>query len=114
MKKITSVFLMGGLWLASLSAIAAPVWKSATTIQGIQAGADGSFILALPAGSDPVCTNGGVFFYVAPGQNGVTPEGARVILSVALLAYASGKQIHLLYDNSTQACYVQTLHLTNT
>jgi hypothetical protein len=45
-------------------------------------------------------------FYVAAGQNGVTADGAKSILSTAFLAFALGKTLNIFFDSSTSYCYV--------
>lgn len=112
MKKVKFLLLTA---LLSTSAIshAENLWVNDTNITGIQALNDGRFILYLPAGSGPVCNEGGKLFYVVPGQNGVSAEGAKTILSLALVAQSTKNKASIKYDNSTASCYVQQFYLNN-
>jgi hypothetical protein len=110
MKKIIFLALFYSL---STNIFAANTWKNATYIEGVQALNDNRFILYLPAGSDPICKEAGKLFYVAPTQNGVTVDGAKNILSLALVAFTTGKKVSIRYNNGTSSCYVQQIHLRN-
>lgn len=109
MKKLIYLLCLVCLSLISFNSFAARIDN--TVILGIQNGTSGDFIITLPPNSDPKCTNGGVYFYVAAGQNGLNSDGVKVLLSLALVAYSSGVKVHVVYDNSTQACFVSSINV---
>ncbi|NQZ09966.1 MAG: hypothetical protein HRT35_22675 [Algicola sp.] len=111
--KIFNALLATCVLACSSTAMAENVWKTQTNIEGVQALHDGSYILYLPLGTDSTCNEGGKLFRVAENQNQVTQEGARNLLTVALVAYTSKKKVSVLYDNGSASCYVQQIHLRN-
>ena len=113
MKKIICLLSIIGLLLVPMSSFATNVWKTGTTIQGLQVLPDGGFILYLPVGTDGVCPEGRLM-YVAVNQNSITQEGLKTTLSVAMLAYSTGNLVSIVYDNAANSkCYVQQLYLSN-
>jgi hypothetical protein len=75
---------------------------------------NGGFVIGFvdsPAG----CTNANnpKYLYVAVGSNGVTQDGAKMMLGVALTGFAAGKRVSAAFDNSTPNCYVNRLLVTD-
>ncbi len=68
---------------------------------------DGSFVLGFTQGST-FCQsqNSPQYFYVTPGQNNVTADGAKATLATALTAFALGRTLSVYFDDSTIYCYV--------
>jgi len=97
--------------LFSSQSYAANKWKIGTKIYGVQALVSGAFIDYGQNGDGPACTEGGKLFYVAVGQNGVTEEGLKTLLSVALSAFAAEKQVSFQYNDSTSSCYISTIYM---
>lgn len=107
--KVIITFL--AIFFISSESYAANKWKNGTKIYGVQALASGAFIVYGQNGDDPACAEGGKLFYVAVGQNGVTEEGLKSLLSVALSAFAAGKQVSFQYNDSTPSCYISTIYM---
>ena len=94
-------------------AVAANAWHTARPTQ-VQPYADGSFTIQLDTDAGSTCPNqagsGGADTYlVKSGQNGVTADAVRNMLSVALTAHSLGRQVSLYYDGATSSCYVNRL-----
>jgi len=94
-------------------AYAVNTWINGTTITGVQVEEDGGVILYLPSNSDPDCLEGGKLFYVALNQNNMSAEGLKNILALSLVALTTGKQISILYEESTPNCYVKQVYLSS-
>ena len=72
----------------------------------MQSLADGGFLIYGLVGAN---AEGGKQFYVQAGQHGMTPPGVKSAMAVALLAFATGKNITFAYDNATTHYYVSTV-----
>jgi formylmethanofuran dehydrogenase subunit E-like metal-binding protein len=74
---------------------------------------DGSFVIIF-ASSQPVCTNDPTaqYFYVSPGNNGVTADAVKAMLATSLTAYALEKKISLAFESASSYCYVNRLQIT--
>jgi len=97
----------------SIPASAAEEWAS-SNVKFVYPLSNGGFVIGLvdsPAG----CTNANnpKYLYVAVGSNGVTQDGAKMMLSVALTGFAAGKRVSVNFDNSTPNCYVNRLLVTD-
>ena len=68
--------------------------------------ADGSIDSDAPSCSN---TNQPKYDYVRSGENGMTPEGVRNLLSSSLAAAAQGKPVSINFDSATQHCCVNRL-----
>ena len=107
--------LMAAAAAASISipASAAEEWAS-SNVKFVYPLSNGGFVIAFvdsPAG----CTNANnpKYLYVAVGSNGVTQDGAKMMLGVALTGFAAGKRVSAAFDNSTPNCYVNRLLVTD-
>jgi len=97
-------FLVG-----SYQAIAADVWHSAK-IKQVYPLSQGDFILTFEQDS-PACLNGNTpkYYYVAVGQNGVTADALKNLLSVSLAAAAQRKTVVINFNDQSTACYINRL-----
>lgn len=103
---IASITALCGL-IAPLGTATAAIELSAQLhINAILSAPQGGFLLLLPA-SNPACGNSGNQFYVTVGQVGMTAEGAKAALAVALTAYALKKPIRVYFDPAISGCPVQ-------
>ena len=100
------LFLVIGIFSASLSHA---TWKYGMSINNIQGLSSGGFIIYGPSGSGPTCGEGGKLFYVRENHNSQTVDGVKTALSIALLAFAAGKEITLLYDETSAGCDVNII-----
>ncbi|ABD82270.1 hypothetical protein [Saccharophagus degradans] len=84
-----------------------------STIKTIYPLANGDFVLIFNTDSllCPV-DNTGKYHYVRVGQNDVTSEGARNMLSVALAAAAMGKEVDINFDITDERCFINRLFIT--
>jgi hypothetical protein len=99
--------LMVLVLIACNSAFAANSWKNNVPIVGLYNVPTGGFLMFLPPGTDPACGPSSNLFYVLPGQNGVTADGAKAALAIALTAFTLGKTVNILYDNTISNCPIQ-------
>ncbi|MFA0813629.1 response regulator receiver protein [Microbulbifer epialgicus] len=95
--------------LFSLSATAEQATYT-STISKVYPLADGGFIVAFKEDS-PNCPRNLTPKYhsVEVGKNGVTQEGLNLIFSAALAAGASGKPVTIVFDGSSENCYINRL-----
>ena len=79
-------------------------------VESIYPQGDGSFSLSFES-DHASCTNANTpkHYYVAAGQNGVSAAGVEHMLSVALTAASTGKQINIEFDETVAECYVSRL-----
>jgi len=72
--------------------------------------ANGNFVMAF-ANSPASCTNvnSPKYFYVSVGANGVTSDGAKGLLASALLAFATGKKVTIVFESSSSSCDVNRM-----
>ena len=95
--------------VCSFQTLAADVWHTAK-IKHVYPLSQGDFILRFEQDS-PACLNGNTprYYYVAVGQNGVTADGLKILLSVSLAAAAQKKSVVINFSDSTDACYINRL-----
>jgi len=109
--RLASFMVCAGLAFFGMTstARAASVWLEAT-IAFVYPQADGSLTLAFNEDS-PTCLNPASpkYYNVAVGQNGMTADGVRNILSAALWALTAGNRVQVNFDDSTTKCYVNRL-----
>ena len=110
MKLITcSVALF--LSLTSFNTLAANVWNSPDLITKVQVIHHGGFIVYFENVFNTTCSGDGNRSYVYSGQNGVTDDGVKALLSTALLALSTGIPASVKYDDTNSNCWVQYLKL---
>lgn len=85
------------------------VWHTAH-VERVYPQGDGRFVLTFTKNSD-TCPNTSTpkFHYVAVGQKGVTQEGMNQMFSTALSAAVSGRELTIVYDPTTNYCYIDRL-----
>jgi len=86
-------------------------WSGALTITNIEIVNDGGFLVYPSGGLSAACTAGGIYVYA--GQNNVTTDGVKALLSVVLTALTSGKTVQILYDDSTPQCYGRYIQINS-
>lgn len=93
---------------------AADVYAS-SRIKEVYPLSNGTFVLTFKD-RNPACNNNGAgdpYFYVAVGLNGVTADGAKMILATALTAAAQGRVVHYVWDSAnTSTCPINRLSVS--
>ncbi len=77
-----------------------------STVKSVYPLSDGSFVVILTNDTSTCTAPTPKYFYVTPGQNGVTLDGAKAMLATALTAFATGSSLALSFDDATTSCYV--------
>jgi hypothetical protein len=115
MKRVPALVVLsaGVASMLTLPAVAAEVWV-ASLVKWIYPQGDGQTIVLVLETESAQCTSPASpkYFYVTVGQNGVTQEGLKNIFATASLALATDKMLHVAFDDSTQACYVNRVLIT--
>ena len=106
MKKIAAVLTL--VLMFQPTAHANNVWFQ-SRIAAIYPNGDGTVVLTF-ADVAAGCTNSSSpkYFYLQVGQNGMTQEGLKNIMSVALTAAVTDKTVSVVFDDSSQYCYVNS------
>lgn len=102
------VFFVCALVMAvSPTANAAVKWTTDSKVNVVQALNDGGFLITLDRVVNPVCQGAGDSkrVHIYPGQNGVTAEGAKALLSVAITAMVSNLNVSIMYDDAASNCW---------
>jgi len=108
LKKTLVLFL---LILSNFSFAATDAWHEAE-IKTIYPLADGNFIIIFKFDSaNCPATNNGKYHYVEAGAFGMTKEGVKNALSVALSAAAMGKILKINFDTSNVKCSVNRMQI---
>jgi hypothetical protein len=105
----TLVVLLLGATVQSASA--SPVWTAVGTIAYVQVIEDGEFLVYTSAPLSAPCTQAHAI-YIYLNENGVTTDGVKALLAVALTAITAGKNVLILYDDSTPACYGKYIQIS--
>lgn len=85
------------------------VWHTAHVRQ-IYPLSNGSWVVMFVTDSNSCLNaNPNKYYYVTPGVNGVTLDGAANMLSVALTAAATDREITVIFDDAAANCYVNRL-----
>jgi len=99
------------LILSNFSFAATDAWHEAE-IKTIYPLADGNFIIIFKVDSaNCPATNNGKYHYVSDGAFGMTKEGVKNALSVALSAAAMGKTLKINFDTSNVKCSVNRMQI---
>lgn len=106
MRRFIQVTMLAAFFGWTSAAVAASQFVQSSLVF-VYPQADGSFVLGFAQGST-FCQspNSPQYFYVTPGQNGVTADGAKAMLATALTAFGLGKTVSLAFDDATPYCYV--------
>ncbi len=111
-KNLRYAFKLGLLLtlLTVSSANAAPTWHEAK-ITEVYPLANGAFIISFDSDST-ACTSSSVpkYYYVEVGQNGMTQEGLKNMLSVSLTAASLQVDVLISFDDSSAYCYVNRIN----
>lgn len=97
------------LMLLISSAANAATWYS-SEIKWIYPVSDGSFIITFK-GETPNCSDPSNYHYVKAGENGMTAEGVKVLLSVALSAATTGRKLAVNFDETSPICAVNRAYV---
>jgi len=81
-----------------------------STLLSVQQLADGRFVLRFNEDSAS-CTNANSprYYYAGAGFNGMTADSAKAALSVALTAFAMGRDVYISFDAATSGCYINSI-----
>jgi len=88
---------------------AADKWHS-SLIQSVYPLADGGIVLTFKTPA-PDCTRSDKYHYILVGQFGVTQEGLNNMLSIVLTAAATGKEVNIFYDTTSDKCAINRLNV---
>ena len=106
---MAAVLMAAGLSNGAMAA----AWTGAREIVSVQVVETGGFLLEFAAPVNAACTAAGPNrLYVYPGVHSVTPDGARSLLATALMAFASGMKVNVLYDDTAPNCWGRYITLT--
>ena len=81
-------------------------WTDMKQIISVQVMNHGGFMINLEGKENTLCTQDGaskIFFY--PNQNGVSFDGAKSLLSTALIAFTTGLKVNVMYSYSIDSGY---------
>lgn len=70
---------------------------------------NGAFEIRATQPFDALCAQGGLVFSVSPHKNGVSADGAKALLSVALTAFSLEKPVDVVFDPTTSACFANEI-----
>jgi hypothetical protein len=115
--KLSGVGLRLACSLAALAmlapASAAEGWHQ-DYVKSVYPMSNGNFVVTF-ATSPANCTNGSnpKYFYVQAGHNGVTAEGVKAMLAVSLMAFAGGKKLTIVFDDSSYSCDINRMSVSD-
>lgn len=89
-------------------ASATEAWQT-STVKWVYPQGDGSFVLVLAADPPSCNITSPKYLNVVAGQNGMTADGVKNLLAVALTAYVTGSSVAVAFDNATSSCHVNRL-----
>jgi hypothetical protein len=92
---------------------AAEVWHQ-DYVKTVYPLSNGNFIVTF-VNSPAACTNASTpkYFHVGVGSNGVTGDGVKSMLATALLAFASGKRLTVVFEGASSTCDVNRLIISD-
>jgi len=107
MKKVLTLLTM--IIASSAFQIYAEVkWTDYKKIVSVQVVGTGGFLVGFDSEINPLCTMAGTSrLYIYPEHNNVTTDGAKALLSTALMALSTGMSANIMYDDSSTRCYGQ-------
>jgi hypothetical protein len=110
MKKCLAAMLLG---VGMSNGAMAVAWTGAREIVSVQVVETGGFLLEFSAAVNAACTAGGPNrLYIYPGSHAVTADGAKSLLATALMAFASGMKVNVLYDDTAPNCWGRYITLS--
>lgn len=85
-------------------------WTGTKQIVSVQVLSDGGLMINLDSEVHIDCLHAGTStLLISPDKNGVTKNGARSLLSTALIAFSTGSNVNILYSNDTIYCWGNSL-----
>ncbi len=93
----------------SLPVFSEPTWHT-SKIERVYPLASGGFVLRFK-NANSTCKNESKYHYVTEGKNGVTKEAISNLLSVALVAGTSEKELTINFENSSESCDISRLFI---
>ncbi len=105
--RLTLLFV---LLSTATSAGAAATWHTGKITRVYPTGDGVSVVIQFDTDS-PACTHSSTpdYYYVQVGQNGVTADGLKILLSTALAAAAANKTVGINFDSASSNCYINRL-----
>lgn len=100
------LLLAAGLLLSFQSVAETQVWHMGT-VESVYPQNNGNFIIILKD-ETPDCDG---YFNVTVGQAGVTQEASEKMMSVALAAGMSGKELRVNFDKDSTSCFVNRMKI---
>lgn len=82
-----------------------------TTIKWIDQRSDGTWVMAFN-NDNTACTNKNTpskYYHVMVGQEGVTEESSKNLMSLALTAAISKKTVYVSFNTENEACFVNRI-----
>ncbi len=112
MKKLLFAILVFSLSLVQ-SVFAAELWTGAKTVTGIQTNGTAGFVVYFDSTVNSACTTAGTnSIYIYSGYKNVDDAGLNLHMSMILTALTTGKEVSVLYDDSTSKCYGKFVNMT--
>ncbi len=105
-------------------ASAASLWSGAARVVSVQVQSRGEFIINLEAASESTqadqekteencsLTEGTRSFLVYPQQHNVTINGAKALLSTAMIAFSTANKLDIRYAQADGYCWVEQILLS--
>ena len=109
------ILLLFGLFVFTANSYAANTWTGYKHITKIETGASGGFLITFDTSISSACSNSSSDdrLYIYANQNSVTADGLKALLATTLSAFNAGKEINVLYDNSSSRCYGTAITVSN-
>ena len=105
---LTSFFLFFSFLF--FSALARADYVEDLQISSIQGAPNGGFILGFTTPVHSSCTTSGTdVVYAYPNQASQTQDGIKTLLTIAMTAFATQKNVNVHVDTSSAECWVQYL-----
>lgn len=104
------IALLAALALVAFSsATAAPTWHT-SKIKAVYPQANGDVVIVFTENA-PTClnTSASKYHYVRVGQNSMTEDGLKLIMSAALAVASAGKSVAVSFDSTTTGCFINRL-----
>jgi hypothetical protein len=112
--KLYKVISIMCLLVMSQAIYAQNVWTGKKKVSSVQVINDGGFMIYFDSEISSTCSHSGTSsLLVYSGQGGVTDAGIKSLLSTALAAFTAGKNLNVMYDNSTSYCWGTYISISN-
>jgi hypothetical protein len=89
---------------------AANGWKGPVAVSSVISNPAGGALLLLEL-NDASCGSSGNQFNIAVGSNGMTADGAKASMALALTALTLGKPISIVVDDTLPGCPIQEVRI---